>query len=214
MNNSGNSTGVFYASYPSIPEWQNYLQDMLMYKSRPYYLGTAEKDPDIIALYVGSADVGKGVANGKFGSLEAVDFTTLIVENEDGTYTYATPQTVAEAYCILLHKIKVTYPNAEVYCFSVLPNAGGTTKTINTRLKANVPFNKMVKDVADYYGAYLVDIYDEFNIDPDGDGVAVDEDVERFKSYFHNDPHPNANGFDVITKRFVETVLENSKYNK
>ena len=44
--------------------------------------------------------------------------------------------------------------------------------------------------------------------------VATQEDFDYFHSCFNNDPHPNADGFDVITKRFVETVLENSKYNK
>lgn len=210
-SNAGNSTGLFYASYPANADWQQYLQDMLMYKTRPYHLGTDEHDPDIIALYVGSNEVAKaGVKD--YGSIDEVDFDTLITENEDGTYSYATPATVAESYCILLHKVSVTYPDAEIYCFAVVPSAGGYLSTVNKRLQSACPFNEMVRGVADHYGAYVVDLMDEFQLDPDGDGVAVQEDFDRFQSYYHNDPHPNAAGFDVITRAFVKSVTENSKY--
>ena len=35
MSNAGNSTGLLWASYPSLPAWEQYLNDLLMYKSRP-----------------------------------------------------------------------------------------------------------------------------------------------------------------------------------
>lgn len=211
VSNAGNSTGLLHASYPANAQWQQYLQDMLAYKSRPYYLGTEEQDPDIIALYIGSNDMAK-VPVSQFGSVDAVNFDTLIVENEDGTYTYAEPVTVAEAYCILLHKISVTYPDAEVYCFTTVPNSGGYLSTVNKRLVSTVPFNEMVKGVAAYHGAHVVDLLEHFQLDPDGDGVAVQEDFERFQTYFNGDPHPNAAGFDMITECFVSAVWENSKY--
>ena len=211
VSNAGNSTGLLHASYPANAGWEQYLKEMLAYKTRPYYLGTADKDPDVIALYIGSSDMGKEKID-NFGTVEDVDFDALIQQDEAGSYIYAEPKTVAEAYCIMLHKIQVTYPDAEIYCFTTVPNAGGYLNTCNNRLKSTVPFNEMVKGVAEYHGAYVVDIYDEFNLDPDGDGEAVQEDWDTFKTYFHNDPHPNASGFDVITRRFVETVLANTKY--
>ena len=123
VSNAGNSTGLLHASYPADANWQQYLQELLAYKPRPYFMGTDGIDPDIIALYIGSSDV--RFSPSLFGTLEAVDFDTLIVANPDGTFTYAEPTTVAEAYCILLHKIRNTYPDAEVYCFTVVPSAGG-----------------------------------------------------------------------------------------
>ena len=211
MSNAGNSTGLLCASYPSNPDWDQYLKEMLAYKSRPYYLGKDGKNPDIIALYIGSNELARAKVT-EYGSIENVDFGSLITDNGDGTYTYKTPVTVAESYCILLHKISVTYPDAEVYCFTVVPSAGGGLTTVNTRL-ANAPaFNEMIKGVAEHHGAIVVDLYEEFAIDPDGDGVAVQADYERFAAFYHNDPHPNAAGFDVITKCFVDTVMENSKY--
>lgn len=211
MSNAGNSTGLFYASYPANADWDLYLKEMLAWKSRPYYLGDNGQSPDIIALYIGSNEVAR-LKSGDLGSIDDVDFSTLITKNADGTYTYATPKTIAESYCILMHKIKVTYPNAEVYCFAVVPSAGGYLSTVNTRLKSTVPFNEMVRGVAEYHGAHMVELLDEFQLDPDGDGVAVQEDFDTFQTYFHNDPHPNAAGFDVITRAFVSSVMANSKY--
>ena len=209
ISNAGNSTGVLKASYPANADWDLYLKEMLAYKSRPYYLGTAERDPDIIALYIGSNEVARCSAS-EFGSIEDVDFETLIVKNSDGSYTYGTPVNVAEAYSIMLHKIQLTYPNAEIYCITPVPSAGGNLKAVNTRLPNAIRFNNTLRGVADYFDVTIVDIFDEFGIDPELDGVATQEDFEYFYSCFNNDPHPNAKGFDVITKRFVETVLENS----
>lgn len=213
VSNAGNSTGVFHASYPANADWDQYLKDMLAYKTRPYHMGTAEEDPDIIALYIGSNEIAR-VSAAQQGSNDAIDYSQLIKENADGTYTYADPKTVAEGYAILLHKLEVTYPEAEIYCFTVVPNSGGYLSTINKRMAPCVAFNEMLKGVAAHYDAIVVDIFDEFQLDPDGDGVAQQEDFDVFKTYFNGDPHPNASGFDVITKRFVETVLANSKYNK
>lgn len=211
MINSGNSTGLLKASYPSLPDWEHYLQDMLAYKSRPYYLGRDGILPDIIALYIGSGDVGKAALS-EIGTVEAIDFDALIQPNGDGTFTYAVPQTVAESYCILLHKIQIAYPAAEVYCFTVVPNAGGGLDTCNKRLAKTLPFNEMVKSVADHYSAIVVDLFDEFQLDPNGDAIATESDWAKFKTYFHEDPHPNASGFDIITNRFVKTVKQNSRY--
>lgn len=211
MINSGNSSGLLRASYPDNADWQQYLQDMLAYKTRPYYLGKDGKTPDVIALYIGSADVAKSPVS-EFGSVDDIDFDALIRKNADGTFTYAEPVTVAEAYSIMLHKIQTTYPAAEIYCFTVVPNAGGTLETCNKRLGSVLPFNEMIKGVAAYHGAAVVDLFEEFRLDPDGDGVASEEDWEAFRSCYHNDPHPNAAGFDVITRCFVNAVTQNSRY--
>lgn len=214
MNNSGNSSGVLYASYPQNADWDLYLKEMLAWKSRPYYLKTEEHNPDIIALYIGSNEARNSNVIKDKGSLEDTLSKNLIEENADGTYTYTTPVTFTDAYFIMMHKVTVTYPEAEVYCFLPVPQAGGYLSTINTRMKSTIAVNTAISEVADYYGAIKVNLIEAFNVDPDGDGTVVQEDFDVFSTYFHNDPHPNASGFDVITNCFVETVLENSKYNK
>lgn len=210
MSNAGNSTGLLHASYPANAGWDLYLKEMLAYKTRPYYLGADGKAPDIIALYIGSNDVAKCKVS-EFGSVGAVNFDQLIQKNRNG-YTYAQPATVAEAYCILLHKISVTYPNAEVYCFTVVPNAGGKMANVTQRLAPCHPFNAMVRGVAAHYGAHVVELLEEFQLDPDCDGVITEEALASFQACYRNDPHPNPSGFDVIARAFVKAVKENSRY--
>lgn len=213
MNNSGNSSGILYAS-SSNAAWDLYLKEMLAWKSRPYYLGKDGKNPDIIALYIGSNEARNKKCITDKGSLEDTLNKGLVKENEDGTFTYGTPVTITDAYFILMHKVTVTYPDAEVYCFLPTPQAGGELSTFNIRVNSTKVFNETILAVADYYGAIKVDLYDAFNIDSDKNGVALQEDYDIYNTYFHNDPHPKASGFDVITKCFVDAVLKNSKYNK
>lgn len=211
VSNAGNSTGLLCASYPANAAWDQYLKEMLAYKTRPYYMGIGKVHPDIIALYIGSNEVARATAD-QFGSVDDIDFSALIKKTGKNSYTYAEPTTVAESYCILLHKLQTTYPKAEIYCFTAVPNAGGYLSTVNKRLPSALAFNAVVKEVAAHYGAYVVDIFDEFGIDPDLDGKATQADFDAFHALFNNDPHPNAKGFDVITRRFVSTILENSHF--
>jgi len=210
MSNAGNSTGLLCASYPQNADWDLYLKELLAYKSRPYYMGRDGRAPDIIALYIGSNELARATAD-QLGSIEATDLDTLIQENGGG-YTYATPTTVAESYCILLHKLFVTYPNAEIYCFAPVPSAGGNLKVFNQRVARSVPFNEMVRGVAEYFGLPVVELPAAFGYDPDGDGFATQAAFDQFQTCYNNDPHPNAAGFDVITRCFVDTVLKNSRY--
>ncbi|MBQ4253340.1 MAG: Cys-Gln thioester bond-forming surface protein, partial [Erysipelotrichaceae bacterium] len=211
ISNATNSSAVFTASYPDDEDWDAYLKDMLAYKTRPYHLGTDDKDPDIIALYIGSGDAGWGNVD-KYGDISTVRFDEIITPTRDGSYAYGEPQTVAEAYCIMLHKISVTYPQAEIYVFTVVPNSGGSTTTLETRIGKVVPFNEMLKGVAEYHHLTVVDLFEAFEVDPDGDGKMTEEELATFKSYFAEGPHPNAEGFDIITDAFNAAVLKNSRY--
>ncbi|MBQ1826935.1 MAG: hypothetical protein II126_03090, partial [Erysipelotrichaceae bacterium] len=92
ISNATNSSAVFAASYPSDEDWDAYLKDMLAYKTRPYHLGTDEKDPDIIALYIGSGDAGWGNVE-KYGDISTVRFDEIITPTRDGSYAYGEPQT-------------------------------------------------------------------------------------------------------------------------
>lgn len=211
VNSSGNSTGVFHADYPWNAAWDQYLKDMLAWKSRPYHLGANGEMPDIIALYIGSNEAGRCAVDA-MGSIDDVNLDTLIQKQADGSFTYATPANVAEAYCIMLHKVKTTYPNAEIYCFAVVPNAGSNAtvqeKAVNKRMPQAIAFNEMVKGVAEYFDATVVDLFEAFDLKE----TLTRSEFQKFNSYFNNDPHPNAAGFDVITDCFVSTVLKNTRY--
>ncbi len=210
MVNSGNSTGVYIANYPADEDWDAYLKDMRGYLTRPNHLGKGGKSPDIIALYLGSAEAG-GLAASQYGSVSDVNFDELITKSGDG-FSYAEPTNLAEAYCIMMHKIKTNYPQAEIYCFKVIPNSGGTAATGTTRMERVNAFNKLIDEVAAYFHAITVDLPAEFNIDSNGDGTISESEWNAYKEFFFEGPHPTDIGFDKITKAFLDQVYAKSRY--
>ena len=210
MVNSGNSTGVYIANYPADADWDAYLKDMRGYLTRPNHLGKDGKSPDIIALYLGSAEAG-GLAVSNYGSVSDVNFDELITKSGDG-YSYNEPTNLAEAYCIMMHKIKTNYPQAEIYCFKVIPNSGGTAATGTTRMERVNAFNKLVDEVSAYFHAITVDLPAEFNIDSNGDGTISESEWNAYKEFFFEGPHPTDIGFDKITKAFLDQVYAKSRY--
>ena len=141
-------------------------------------------EPDIIAIYLGTNDISKN--KDAIGSAADIDYDTLIVEGANG-YTYADPNTMAEAYAIMLHKISQRYPNAEVYCFTAIHK--------NT-------VNDPIRDVASYFGTNIVDLYQN-------SGIVVNK---KYDAYYIVDGHPNALGMDAITGCFLSSIYENSRY--
>ena len=85
----------------------------------------AGEEPDIIAIYLGTND--QNNAPGSLGTFDAIDFDTLITVS-DGVYSYKTPTTTLEAYAISLHKIGQRYPDAEVYCMTLLPRLNSSSQ--------------------------------------------------------------------------------------
>ena len=150
----------------------------------------AGEKPDIIAIALGTNDFDNtstlGTAN--------INYAALIKENSDGTYTYATPTTTLEAAAILLHKISVEYPDAEVYYLT-------PSHRINGKDEFVASFCVELKKVVEHFGAYIVDIFNS----------AIT--VEAFSTYMgDNNVHPNCLGMDVFTEAFKRSFVANTKY--
>jgi len=157
------------------------------------------RDPDIIAVFLGTNDF--HLSDGSVSALGATpDYSTLITEGADGTYTYQTPTTIAEAYAIMLQKITVRYPDAELYCLSLLP-----LENMNTSTEANrMTYNAMFQSIAEHYDATYVNQYQDSGIT----GHSI-----NFDHYMANALHPNAAGMDAMTNCFISALLENSQYS-
>ena len=114
--------------------------------------GEIVKTPDIIYLYMGTEDY----RYNQVGSYSAD--TAAAVKTDEG---YITPTTFTEAYVITLEKIKELYPNAEVFCFTLLPlshNASPYTDTLEANRTA---YNNRIKEIAsDYEKVTIVDSTD------------------------------------------------------
>lgn len=153
---------------------------------------TAGEEPDIIAVYLGTNDFCNFKST--LGTADAINYDTLIVESEDG-YAYATPATAAEAYAIMLHKMMKRYPDAEIYCFTLLPQRN--LSAANQLLLEQ--FNESIRAIADDFDVVLVDLYSDSGIKADA----------QFQSYIaDNSLHPGPLGMDAITELFVKELLE------
>ena len=145
--------------------------------------------PDIIAIFLGTNDY--YTYPGTLGSYEAIDFDALITEGADG-FAYAQPTTTLEAYAISLHKIGVAYPDAQVYCFTLLPRVNSSNQP--------TAFNEDICQLAEKFGVQTVDLHD----------CGILSESEAFYMHMGDSLHPDDPGMDAITNAFVSAVLKNS----
>ena len=147
--------------------------------------------PDIIAIQMGTNDF--QYYKDTLGTAD-IDYDALITENEDGSYTYAAPTTSLEAAAIVLHKISIRYPGAEVYYLNISQRIDGTDELIRS-------FNAELKQVVEHFGAHIVDIY----------GSAIT--MADFDTYIGDGRvHPNRLGMDAYTEAFKRALLANTAY--
>ena len=153
-------------------------------------------EPDIIAIHMGTNDLSGSLK--KIGTAGAIQYEKLIRE-ENGSYIYATPKTVCEAYAIMLHKISQRYLNAEIYCFTVFPKDNLTP----ARLRKAESFSRSIAKIADTFGAHTVDLYND-------SGIKLDTNYYSYIS--KKKKHPVAAGMDAMTGCFTSALLKNSRY--
>ena len=165
--------------------------------------GDTPEDPDVIAIHqMAHNDFSKFMSDPsiRMGTAAEINYETLITGSE-GAYTYAEPTTVAEAYAIMLHKISQRYPDAEVYCFTLMQRRN----LFPDQTAALEQFNDSLKTIAEHFGAYVVDLYDD-------SGITTSVDSASY--YFNNDLlHPTPGGMDAIAGCFVSSLLTNSRYS-
>ena len=148
--------------------------------------------PDIIAVYLGTND--QDYFSDSLGTFDAIDFEKLILPVEKG-FAYSTPETCMEAYAIALHKMQQRYPEAEIYCFTLLQRPKRTPFDL-------LSFNAELEKLAEHYGVYIVDLQrcGVYAVKPAYDLLMADY------------VHPNPWGMDAITGAFADALLTNSRY--
>lgn len=149
-------------------------------------------EPDIIVVYMGTNDFNS--ASAMYGNPNQIDYDKLVAA--DGSYKE--PTTFCEAYALMIARMKHRYPNAEIYCMTVLErNDNKDTARMDF-------FNGFIKTIAKKSGAYLVDLYEDSGIDATSLSTSV----------FIADKtlHPSAAGMDAITNCLVSAIMENSAY--
>jgi len=152
----------------------------------------AGEEPDIIAIQMGTNDF--QYYKDTLGNAD-INYAALITDNGDGSYTYAEPVTSLEAAAVVLHKISVRYPNAEVYYLNISQRVDNTDELIRS-------FNADLKQVVEHFGAHIVDIY--------GSAITMDD----FDTYIGDGRvHPNRLGMDAYTEAFKRSLIANTAYS-
>ena len=160
----------------------------------------AGRIPDIIAVYMGTNDWGyaRTVNPNLLGTEKAIAYDKLIADAGDGSYTYAVPTTVCEAYAVMLHKIQTKYPQAEIYCFTLLPRRDPDYYTGLSSVWQTSGFNEQIRALARHFGCRIVDL----------ESCGITKYPKDFDPCFVDmDTHPNEQGMDLIAEAFVSTVL-------
>lgn len=153
---------------------------------------TQGEEPDIIAIQMGTNDF--QYYKDTLGTAD-IDYDALIAANADGSYTYTEPTTSLEAAAIVLHKISVRYPDAEVYYLNISQRVDGTDELIRS-------FNAELKQVVEHFGAHIVDIYNS----------AIT--MEAFDTYIGDGRvHSNQLGMDAYTEAFKRALVEHTAYS-
>ena len=133
---------------------------------------TQDVPPDVIAVYIGIND---------FNSYASPDISA-----ED----------FAGLYREMLQKIKAKYADADVFCFTLLPNGdmGGSLRELRA-------FNAAIEAAAGECGYYVVDLYNDSGI-TEANMAAYYGDTES------QTLHPNSAGMDCITDCFVDVLCD------
>ncbi|MBO5868601.1 MAG: Ig-like domain-containing protein, partial [Oscillospiraceae bacterium] len=145
------------------------------------------EEPDVILVFLGTNDYKNH--SDTIGAEVDVDYNAIITDKGDGTYTYATATTTCEAYAIMLHKMSVRYPDADIYCMSLLPRKGGPAKLTK--------FNQDIAVMAERFGCSFVDL-EHCGITPDAESMG--------KYMYDGSVHPNAEGMDLMSQAVVSAL--------
>ena len=151
--------------------------------------------PDIIWVFLGTNDFTHNQS--AMGTFEAIDYDTLITLGEDGTYTYATPTTVFEAYAIMLHKMQIAYPQAEIYCLNLLVRRD---PVLEGKTNAGQPtvFNAELAKVVAKAGVRLVDL----------ENCGLESTPEIYDFYITDqNVHPGAFGMDLMSAALLSEMV-------
>ena len=148
--------------------------------------------PDIIICYISTNDWAVGVDVGSFDSKEEIPSETVI-------------SNISDAYALMLYKIRMTYPNADVYCITSLEgrrtNGDTSYPIINSKGQTIHEVNHAITEIAHVFGAKIIDLQTcgihYWNVS----NFTVDGTL-----------HPNNAGSSIIAKTIYNKLMNDYQY--
>lgn len=164
-------------------------------------LADGDTKPDIIICYIGINDFGTNtdtpVPVGDWNSTKEIPSETNSVS------------TFSEAYAIMVDKVMRTYPEARVFCCTLLHNGAtirdtdspGVYPTKNANGTTLEDYNKVIRDVANGLGADIIEVtkcgINFYNFDK--------YTVIRNGSY--DSTHPNVAGAELVKRKILAELI-------
>ncbi len=138
--------------------------------------------PDVVVVFMGVNDYAANVALGTYNGT---------------TSAPATPIDFASAYGLTVSTIMHTYPDAEVYCCTFLPDRKRFSGNANGIGIAETAYNQTISTIAKNLGATVIDLYQGSGITP-----------ENIARYTVDRLHPNANGMNLIAGLVARSIRD------
>lgn len=154
-------------------------------------LSTVSDDPDIIVVLIGTNDFKH---SNELGTLTDGDVPP------DGTTSL---HTFKEAYSCMINKIHAAYPDAHIYCCTLIPRYDSSTgSTYPIKNSSGIPihqYNKAIMDMAEWMNCGLIRLDNIFSLQKVYD-YTVDHAL-----------HPNAAGAKIVGNRILSALIEGEK---
>ena len=153
------------------------------------------KKPDIIFCFMGTNDSIRYPDATVAGTYEAVNFNNLI-QGSGSSYTYNISKNAnnipifAEAYAVMLHKMQIAYPDAQIFCMSILPYVYGTAENHGN-------YNLVIQKMAEHFGCGFIDTYNDSGIT-----------FGNYTNYTVDGLHPNEVGMKMMSDCVINYLLE------
>lgn len=136
--------------------------------------------PDVIVMLMGVNDYAEGTVVGDY------DGTTIAPR---------TPSNFSEAYGRTVSNMKETYPQAEIFCCTFLPDRKRFTSNTNSKGYKDEDYNNAIRTIAKNLDVNLIDLF-----------LLSEINSSNITTYTVDKLHPNANGMDLITKCVVAQI--------
>ncbi len=166
------------------------------YKERCVQLHNAQgEEPDVILVFMGTNDFTRDNIN--LGRLKNLDYSAVKAAVDAGD---PEPETVYEAYAVMLYKIQKRYPNAQVYCMTLLPRrvTAVSGKEDFSQYGQPTGFNADLRSIAEHFGCAVVDL----------ENCGIPNDGPDFDYYIADQGlHPGKYGMDMISNAVIKTML-------
>ena len=139
--------------------------------------------PDIIVIYIGINDFNAKATLGSFNGVNSI--------YDASSKTYIGDYNVfADAYAMMVHKIKTAYPDADIYIC-----------TLEQYNNTDIPlWNNVITKIARAFDCNIVDFYNDTAIT-----------TSNKATYTLDNLHPNKSGMDEMYK-CLKTSLEKNYY--